>query len=120
MNKYIAYFGTIELIILVLIKGEFLIFIYNLFNTLLFFSSIYLGVGCYVLGYYIWQNSQKIMKSSKVASFLYVEPFITLLFSLLLKRSEIIVLWNIIGGIIVLVAVIIINYERKNKKSALI
>ncbi|MFX1453604.1 MAG: DMT family transporter [Promethearchaeota archaeon] len=113
MNKYIAYIGTIELIFFVLINGEFLIFLKNFLNILLFLCSLYLGVGCYVLGYYIWQNSQKIMESSKVSSFLYIEPFITLLFSLLLQRSETIVLWNIIGGLIVLTAVLIINYEKK-------
>ncbi|MFX1502322.1 MAG: DMT family transporter [Promethearchaeota archaeon] len=113
MNKYIAYFGTLELFIFVLINGELVIFIENLLNGLLLLCAIYLGVGCYILGYYIWQNSQKVLQSSKVASFLYIEPFLTLIFSLLLKRSETIVLWNIIGGIIVLVAVLIINYEKK-------
>lgn len=116
MNKYIAYIGTIELIIFVLINGEFIVFVQNFLNVPLFLCAVYLGVGCYILGYYIWQNSQKNLESSKVASFLYIEPFLTLLFSLLLQRSETIVLWNIIGGIIVLVAVLIINYERKEKK----
>ncbi|MFX1389148.1 MAG: DMT family transporter [Promethearchaeota archaeon] len=113
MNKYIAYFGTLELFIFVLINGELIIFFENFFNSLLFSCALYLGIACYVLGYYIWQNAQKIMKSSKVSSFLYIEPFITLIFSILLQRSETIVLWNIIGGIIVLVAVLIINYEKK-------
>ncbi|MFX1379847.1 MAG: DMT family transporter [Promethearchaeota archaeon] len=116
MNKYIAYIGTFELIIFMLINGELTSFISNFLNISLFLCAVYLGLGCYVLGYYIWQNSQKVLESSKVASFLYVEPFLTLIFSLLLQRSEIIVLWNIIGGIIVLIAVLIINYEKKIKK----
>ncbi len=111
MNKYIAYIGTIELSIFVVLNGELIIFINNFFNVLLFVCALYLGLGCYVIGYFIWQNSQKVLKSSKVASFLYIEPFLTLLFSLLLQRSETIVLWNIIGSIIVLVAVLIINYK---------
>jgi len=111
MNKYIAYFGTLELFIFVLVNGEILIFFENFLNISLLISALYLGLGCYVLGYYIWQNSQKNLKSSKVASFLYIEPFLTLVFSFLLRRSEIIVLWNIIGGIIVLIAVLIINYK---------
>ncbi|MFW9937437.1 MAG: EamA family transporter, partial [Candidatus Thorarchaeota archaeon] len=69
------------------------------------------GVGCYVIGYFIWQNSQNKLKSSKVASFLYIEPFLTLLFSTLLRRAETIIIWNIIGGVIVLVAMLIINYK---------
>jgi drug/metabolite transporter (DMT)-like permease len=116
MNKYIAYLGTLELMIFVIINGEFITFIQNFLNILLFLSAVYLGIVCYVLGYYIWQNSQKNLESSKVASFLYIEPFLTLIFSLLLQRSETIVLWNLIGGIIVLLAVLMINYERKEKK----
>jgi len=111
MNKYIAYFGTIELIIFLIISGEILIFIINFLNPILFLYALYLGLGCYVLGYYIWQNSQKLLKSSKVASFLYIEPFLTLVFSFLLKRSETILLWNIIGGVIVLIGVLVINYK---------
>ncbi|MFX1419815.1 MAG: DMT family transporter [Promethearchaeota archaeon] len=114
MNKIIAYIGTIELFIFVLINGELGSFAQNFLNFPFFLCAVYLGLGCYVIGYYIWQNSQKALISSKVASFLYIEPFLTLLFSLLLQRSETIVLWNIIGGIIVLVAVLIINYERKS------
>ncbi|MFX1411046.1 MAG: DMT family transporter [Promethearchaeota archaeon] len=111
MNKYIAYLGTIELFIFVIINGEFLVFTTNFLNGLLFLCAIYLGLGCYVLGYYIWQNSQKILKSYKVASFLYIEPFLTLLFSILLQRSETILIWNILGGLVVLIAVLIINYK---------
>ena len=109
--KYSAYLGTIELFIFVIIYGELEIFISNFFNIMILLCALYLGVGCYVVGYYIWQNSQKNLKSSKVASFLYIEPFLTLFFSFLLQRSEVIVIWNIIGGIIVLIAVILINYE---------
>jgi len=113
INKYIAYIGTLELFLFILLNGELMVFINNFLNIQLFICALYLGFVCYVLGYFIWQNSQKILKSSKVASFLYIEPFLTLLFSLLLLRSETIVLWNIIGGIIVLVAVLIINFEKK-------
>jgi drug/metabolite transporter (DMT)-like permease len=111
MLKYTAYLGTIELFIFVIINGELYIFLHNFFNIIILLSALYLGIGCYVLGYYIWQNSQQKLKSSKVASFLYVEPFLTLFFSFLLQRNETIVIWNIIGGIIVLIAVLIINYK---------
>ena len=109
--KYIAYLGTIELFVFVLLNNELLIFITNFFNIIVLLSAVYTGMGCYILGYYIWQNSQLKLKSSKAASFLYIEPFITLLFSFLFKRSEIILFWNILGGIIVLIAVLIINYK---------
>jgi len=109
--KFIAYLGTLELFIFVLISGEFLIFTLNIMNPFVLISGIYLGIGCYVLGYFIWQKSQNELKSSKGASFLYIEPFLTLIFSIILNRSETILVWNIIGGIIVLVAVLVINYK---------
>ena len=109
--KYIAYFGTIELFIIVILNNELLIFIQNFFNIYVFLIGIYLGIGCYIIGYFIWQKSQKELKSSKGASFLYVEPFLTLLFSILLNRTETVLLLNMVGGVIVLVAVLVINYE---------
>ena len=109
--KYIAYFGTLELLIFVLFKGEFLIFTLSIVNPFVLITGIYLGIGCYVLGYFIWQKSQNELKSSKGASFLYIQPFLTLIFSIILNRSEPILIWNIIGGIIVLVAVLVINYK---------
>lgn len=111
MLKYIAYLGTIELFIFVLINRELNIFISSAFNIILLICVLYIGILCYILGYFIWQNSQLKLKSSKVASFLYFEPFITFLFSLLLQRNETIVGWNILGAVIVLGAVLIINYK---------
>jgi drug/metabolite transporter (DMT)-like permease len=111
MLKYIAYMGTLELFIFVFFNSELTIFISNMFNLTLILCVIYIGIFCYILGYYIWQNSQLKLNSSKVASFLYIEPFITLLLSTIFRRSETIVVWNIIGGLIVLIAVLIINYK---------
>ena len=111
LNKYVSYFGTLELLFFVLIANDLTFLISNFFNVIVFLCAVYLGIGCYVIGYYIWQSSQNKLKSSKVASFLYIEPFLTLIFSTLLKRAETIVLWNIIGGGIVLVAMLIINYK---------
>jgi len=111
LNKYISYFGVFEILIIILLTNQFTDFIENLFNPIAFLTAIYLGIGCYVLGYYIWQKSQSTLKSFKVASFLYVEPFLTLIFSIVLQRTEIIVLWNLIGGLIVLGAVLLINYK---------
>jgi drug/metabolite transporter (DMT)-like permease len=109
--KYIAYFGTVELFIFVLLNNELLLFIQNLANVIVLMSGLYLGIGCYIIGYFIWQKSQKELKSSKGASFLYIEPFLTLIFSRLLNRTETILVWNLVGGFIVLVAVLIINYK---------
>jgi drug/metabolite transporter (DMT)-like permease len=109
--KYIAYFGTLELFIFVIINNELLLFIQHLGNVFVLITVLYLGIGCYIIGYFIWQKSQKELKSLKGASFLYIEPFLTLVFSVLLNRAETILIWNLVGGFIVLVAVIIINYK---------
>jgi len=116
INKYISYLGLIELLLFVLISNQFGIFLLNFTNGIVFLCALYLGLGSYVIGYYIWQYSQTKLKSLKVASFLYVEPFLTLIFSFLLSRKEVIVLENIIGGLVVLLALFIINYERELKK----
>ncbi len=109
--KYVSYLGTIELFLFVLINNKFLIFLENLLNFQLFLCGLYLSFGCHIFGYYVWQYSHNKLKSSKVASFLYVEPFITLFFSFLLQRSEVILIGNIIGGLVVLVALILINFK---------
>ncbi|MHA1671838.1 MAG: DMT family transporter [Promethearchaeota archaeon] len=111
LNKYISYLGVFEVSFFILLANQFTNFIENIFNPIAFLTAIFLGIGCYVLGYYIWQKSQSMLKSFKVASFLYVEPFLTLIFSMLLQRTETIVLWNVMGGLIVLGAVLLINYK---------
>ncbi|MFW9949110.1 MAG: DMT family transporter [Candidatus Thorarchaeota archaeon] len=109
--KIVAYFGTLELLIFSFMNNELIIYFQNFFNIVILISGVYLGIGCYIIGYYIWQKSQKELQSSKGASFLYLEPFLTLIFSYLLSRNEIIIIGNLIGGLIVLVALIIINYK---------
>ncbi len=111
LNKYISYLGLFEVFIIILLSNQLADFVENIINPIAFLTAIYLGIGCYVLGYYIWQKSLSTLKSFKVASFLYIEPFLTLIFSIILQRTEIIVLWNVIGGLVVLGAVVLINYK---------
>ena len=118
--KYICYIATIELFFYVLAAGELQVFIANLFTPAVVLSVLYISLVCHVIGYFIWQYSQQQLESSKVASFLYIEPFITLIFSMILQRQETIVLWNIIGGLIVLFAVLIINKETKERSECLV
>ncbi len=118
--KYISYLGTIELIFYVIIIGEFQILIENLFTPAVILSALYIGLLSHVVAYFAWQYSNQKLDSSKVASFLYIEPFITLIFSMILQRQETIVLWNIIGGLIVLFAVLIINKETKESVECLV
>ena len=111
--KNISIFGCIEFFILVIITGQLSIFLNNLFNIIVFLCALYLGLGAFVIGYYIWSYSLKKLRSSSVASFLYLQPFITLILSIIFQRNDVIGLWNIIGGLIVMVALVIINYKKQ-------
>jgi len=109
--EIITYLGTFELFLIVLFTNQLSILFMNLFRIELLLSVLYLGLFYHIIGYFIWTDSQHKINSSKAASFLYIEPFVTLLFSFLLQREETILILNIVGGIIVLIAVLIINYE---------
>ena len=111
--KNISIFGSIEFFILVIITGQLNIFLNNFLNITVFLCALYLGLGAFVIGYYIWSYSLKKLKSSSVASFLYLQPFITLILSIIFQRNDVIGLWNIIGGIIVMIALVIINYKKQ-------
>ena len=111
--KNISIFGCIEFLILVIITGQLNIFLNNLLNIIVFLCALYLGLGAFVIGYYIWSYSLKKLRSSSVASFLYLQPFITLILSIIFQRNDVIGLWNIIGGLIVMVALVIINYKKQ-------
>ncbi len=111
--KIISIFGCVEFFILVIITGQLSIFLNNFLNIVVFLCALYLGLGAFVIGYYIWSYSLKKLKSSSVASFLYLQPFITLILSILFQRNDVIGLWNIIGGLIVMVALVIINYKKQ-------
>ncbi len=106
--RYIIYLGTLELFIFVILMGEMDIFIENFFNFYVFINIVYISILAYAFGQFIWAYSLKKLESSKVASFLYAEPFLTLLFSFILGiEQEILV--PLIGGILILIAVIIIT-----------
>ena len=111
--KNISIFGVIEFFILVIITGQLNIFLNNFLNIIVFLCALYLGLGAFVIGYYIWSYSLKKLRSSSVASFLYLQPFITLILSIIFQRNDVIGLWNIIGGLIVMIALVIINYKKQ-------
>jgi len=111
--KNISIFGVIEFLMLIIVTGQLNIFLNNFLNIIVFLCALYLGLGAFVIGYYIWSYSLKKLRSSSVASFLYLQPFITLILSIFFQRNDVIGLWNIIGGLIVMVALAIINYKKQ-------
>jgi len=106
--RYIIYFGTIELFIFVILMGELYIFVENFFNLYIFINIAYISILAYAFGQFLWAYSLKKLESSKVASFLYAEPFLTLLFSFILGIEQNILI-PLFGGILILIAVIIIS-----------
>ena len=110
--KNISIFGSIEFFILIIITGQLNIFLINFLNLIVFLCALYLGLGAFVIGYYIWSYSLRKLKSSSVASFLYLQPFITLILSIIFQRNDVIAIWNLIGGVIIIAALVIINYKK--------
>lgn len=111
--KNISIFGCLELFLLVILSNQFDVFLNNILNVVVFLCALYLALGAFVIGYYIWNFSLKKLKSSNVASFLYLQPFLTLILSIVFQRDDVIGLWNIIGGIVVMIAIMIINYKKQ-------
>jgi len=106
--RYVIYIGTIELFLFVIFLGELPIFFENFLNPIVILNVAYLAIIASVIGGILWASSMKKLEASKVASFLYAEPFLTLLFSFVLGIEQDILV-PLFGGILILIAVIIIS-----------
>jgi len=106
--RYVIYIGTFELFLFVIFMGELDIFFENFFNPYVILNVAYLAIIASVIGGILWASSMKKLEASKVASFLYAEPFLTLLFSFVLGFEQDILV-PLFGGILILIAVIIIS-----------
>ncbi len=71
-------------------------------------SILFLGIFCSGIAYVLWAKSLKELEATKVGSFLYLEPFVTVL-SAWLILSETITLTIILSGLIITVGVILVN-----------
>ena len=71
-------------------------------------SILFLGIFCSGIAYVLWAKSLKELDATKVGSFLYLEPFVTVL-SAWLILSETITLTIILSGLIITVGVILVN-----------
>jgi drug/metabolite transporter (DMT)-like permease len=111
--KNISIFGSIEFFVLIIITGEFNIFLNNVLNPIVFLCALYLGLGAFVIGYYIWSYSLTKLKSSSVASFLYLQPFLTLLLSIIFQRDEGVTIWSFLGAFVIILALVLINYKKQ-------
>lgn len=72
-------------------------------------SILFLGVGCSGLGYLFWYTALERIEASKVAAFLYLEPFITFIAAVTLLHEPVIVT-IILGGLLVLAGVFAVQH----------
>ncbi len=71
-------------------------------------SILFLGIFCSGIAYVLWAKSLKELEATKVGSFLYLEPFVTVL-SAWFILSETITLTIILSGLIITAGVILVN-----------
>jgi len=69
-------------------------------------SILFLGLGCSALGYLTWYTALERIEVSRVASFLYLQPLVTLLAAVVLLDEQV-TTTTIVGGLIVLLSIFI-------------
>jgi drug/metabolite transporter (DMT)-like permease len=104
-----------------------------LFTSLLFFSSggpaeislltwqgwsgvLFLGIFCSGLAYIFWYEALKVLPAGQTGSFLYIEPFVTVIVADIVL-DEPFVLTTFIGGLIILLGVWFVNRPRYEDRS---
>jgi drug/metabolite transporter (DMT)-like permease len=71
-------------------------------------AILFLGIGCSGLGYWFWYAALERIDASQVASFLYLEPLVTLLSAVALL-GETVAVSTIVGGLLVLAGVLAVQ-----------
>lgn len=71
-------------------------------------AIVFLGIACSGLGYLFWYGALQTLEASRVASFLYLEPLVTLAAAMILlgERAS---LTTIAGGLLVLAGVLVVQ-----------
>lgn len=75
-------------------------------------ALLFLGIGCSGLGYLFWYGALEKIEVSRVSSFLYLEPFVTLIAAVLLLQEPVHAL-TIAGGLLVLGSVFLLQKASK-------
>ena len=74
-------------------------------------AMLFLGVGCSGLAYFCWAYALERLQASRVASYLYVEPFVTQIAAAYILRESVGAIVPI-GGMIVLGGVFLVQRRR--------
>lgn len=75
-------------------------------------ALLFLGIGCSGLGYLFWYGALEKIEVSRVSSFLYLEPFVTLLAAVWLLQEPVHGL-TICGGLLVLASVFVLQKRSR-------
>jgi drug/metabolite transporter (DMT)-like permease len=75
-------------------------------------AVLFLGIGCSGLAYLLWYAALERLEASRVASFLYVEPFVTQASAAALLAESLKVV-QVLGGLLVLAAVLLVEQASK-------
>ncbi|MEO8036415.1 MAG: DMT family transporter [Acidobacteriota bacterium] len=72
-------------------------------------ALMFLGVGCSALGYLFWYGALQHIEVSRVASFLFIEPFVTFVTAMILLHEQVSAT-VVVGGLVVLASVLVMQY----------
>jgi drug/metabolite transporter (DMT)-like permease len=77
-------------------------------------ALLFLGVACSGLGYLFWYGALEHLEASRVASFLYIEPVVTLIAAMIVLHEPLI-LTTLMGGLLVLAGVFLVQRAPAGK-----
>lgn len=77
-------------------------------------ALLFLGVACSGLGYLFWYGALEHLEASRVASFLYIEPVVTLIAAMIVLHEPLI-LTTLVGGLLVLTGVFLVQRAPAGK-----
>ncbi len=94
-------------------RKDFALKILSLSNITIL-SVLYLSIFCTIIGFFIWSWTLKRVSPTRVASFVYLNPFFTVIFSAILLGHQIKALF-LLGGIVLLSGIFIVTYDFSKK-----
>jgi drug/metabolite transporter (DMT)-like permease len=81
-------------------------------STIGWVAILFLSIGCSAFGYLVWYGALEHVEVSRVASLLYLEPFVTFGAAIVLLHEPISGV-AIVGGLLVIVSVMLMQYAPR-------
>ncbi len=115
-TAFATHTGTMMLLCFSLLSQDVLNWGSAMLHPEFYVGILYISLGCSVYGYYAWSLAISKLPTGNVGSFLYVEPFITVLLAWVIL-DHLISPYTFLGGGIVLLSLILITFGRKDVKN---